>query len=369
MKIGIFGAGQLGRMLGLAAIPLGHSVYFYDEEGGRAVEPFHALTTAPFDDERNVAAFAASMDVVTFEFENIPLAAVEAAAEVRPMHPNPEALSQTQDRLAEKELLLLLGIPSAPFEPVAGEEDLMGSLDRIGLPAVLKTRELGYDGKGQAIIRDRAHAVEAWRQLGEVPCILERFISFDRELSLIAARSTSGETAFYRLTENEHRGGILHRSVAPAPRVTPDLRDQAVHAARLLFEALDYVGVLAIEFFEEGQRLLVNEIAPRVHNSGHWTIKGAETSQFENHIRAITGMPLGSPRARGYCSMINLVGEIPSRGELLAVPGAYLHDYGKTPRAGRKLGHVTLVAEDHIKLAQREALLPDWVHTQRAEKA
>lgn len=367
MKIGILGAGQLGRMLGLAAIPLGHSVYFYDEEGGQAVEPFHALTLGPYDDERNVAAFAASMDVTTYEFENIAIEAVDAAAEVGDVHPNPEALRHSQDRLAEKELLLSLGIPTVPFESVAGDDDLAGSLKRIGAPAILKARHLGYDGKGQLVIQKPEQAAEAWRALGEVPCILEKRIAFDRELSLVAVRSADGTVESYRLAENEHRHGILHRTVAPAPRVTPELRAQADEAVIRLFKELDYVGVLTIEFFQVGKQLLVNEIAPRVHNSGHWTIKGAETSQFENHIRAITGAPLGSTRPRGFCAMINLVGEIPDPKALMKIPGLYFHDYGKSPRAGRKLGHITLVAEDHIRLAQKEALLPEWVHLQRGE--
>jgi 5-(carboxyamino)imidazole ribonucleotide synthase len=253
-----------------------------------------------------------------------------------------------------------LGIPTAPFVAIDTRADLDVALGAIGLPAVLKTRRLGYDGKGQVVIRQREEIEQAWATLAGQPLILEGFVPFTRELSLLAVRSRDGATACYPLVENTHRDGILRRSIAPAPAVHPQLQALAESYAARVLDALGYVGVLAIELFQTEQQpslisLIVNEMAPRVHNSGHWTIEGAETSQFENHVRAIAGLPLGSTAMRGYAAMVNLIGTVPAIQSVLAIPGAHLHLYEKAPRAGRKLGHITICADDMPTLIERIA--------------
>lgn len=342
-RIGILGAGQLGRMLALAGYPLGLEFRFLDPAPDSPSRHLGEFICAPYDDEAALAQFIEGLDLVTFEFENVPARVLAYLEAHLPTFPPRQALATGQDRLAEKTLFRELGIETSPFATVDTREDLEAAVAEIGLPAILKTRRLGYDGKGQFRIRARGDLDDAWKALGGVPLILEGFVDFDRELSIIAVRGRNGETVFYPLTENHHEGGILRRSHAPAPRLDPELQDTAERYAALVLDRLAYTGVLAIELFQRGDELLANELAPRVHNSGHWTIEGAETSQFENHLRAICGFPLGDTTPRGESTMLNLIGSIPAPESILAIPGAHLHLYGKAPRPGRKLGHLTIV--------------------------
>jgi 5-(carboxyamino)imidazole ribonucleotide synthase len=272
---------------------------------------------------------------------------------MRPVWPPPAALEAAQDRLAEKQLFTKVGLSVPAYAAVDSLAGLDDALERLGTPAVLKTRRLGYDGKGQAIIRDPLLAEDAWRSVGEVPCLLEALVEFDRELSIVAARGSDGATVCYPLVENHHADGILRRTIAPAPALSPALQGAAEDHVHSVMAELGYVGVLAIELFQVGHSLLGNEMAPRVHNSGHWTIEGAETSQFENHLRAVCGLPLGSTDAIGLSALVNLIGEMPDRAAVLEIPGAHLHDYGKEPRPGRKLGHITVRAADEPTLRAR----------------
>jgi 5-(carboxyamino)imidazole ribonucleotide synthase len=264
------------------------------------------------------------------------------------VHPAAGALRTAQDRLAEKQAFETLGIPTPAFHPVDSRPALEEAIGRVGIPAVLKTRRMGYDGKGQFVIDSPTRVDAAWAALGEGErqLLLEAFVPFTRELSILGARSRGGEVVFYPLVENEHRNGILYLTQAPAPVVTEALAERARGYLRALMEAMGYVGVLALELFHRGDELLANEMAPRVHNSGHWTQDGARTSQFENHLRAVCGLPLGSPDALGYAGMLNLIGRLPATDAVLSIPGARLHLYGKEPRPGRKLGHVNVLARD-----------------------
>jgi 5-(carboxyamino)imidazole ribonucleotide synthase len=341
MHVGILGAGQLGRMLVLAGVPLGMRFRLYDrvaDAPGGAVAP---LVTGDFDDRRALARFARGLDVVTFDWENVPVDSTRRVAAFARVAPSPTALAVAQDRWAEKRLFSRLDIPAAPSARVDRMQDLERAARRIGLPGIVKTRRLGYDGKGQVVVRQTADLAVAWARLQGQPSIYERMLRFRREVSLVAVRGRDGSTAFYPLAENAHRDGIL--SVSRAPYLSPSLQRLAEEHARRILRHLRYVGVLCVEFFVTRDGLVANEIAPRVHNSGHWTIEGAETSQFENHLRAIAGLPLGETRARGHCAMVNFVGRMPPRGELLSLPGVHLHDYCKAPRPGRKLGHATFV--------------------------
>jgi 5-(carboxyamino)imidazole ribonucleotide synthase len=355
--IGVLGGGQLGRMLALSGLPLGLRFRFLDPAPDAPAAAVGEHIAAPYDDEGALERFAAGLDVATFEFENVPAAAVDYLEAHVPAFPPRQALATAQDRVSEKECFRALGIPTAPFLPVDEREGLERAVEVLGLPAVLKTRRFGYDGKGQFVLRAVGDVERAWEALGGVPLILEGFVPFERELSILGVRARSGETAFYPLVENHHREGILRLSLAPAPALTPELQQAAESYAARVLEALDYVGVLAIELFQRGGELVANEMAPRVHNSGHWTIEGAETSQFENHLRAVAALPLGSTAPRGYSAMLNLIGEIPDPAQVLATPGAHLHLYGKAPRPGRKVGHVTLRADDSEVLAVRVAEL------------
>ena len=329
--VGCLGGGQLGRMLALAGAPLGARLRFLDPAPDACAGDVGELLVGAYDDPACLGRLADGVDAVTYEFENVPVAAARTVGAV----PDPRALELGQDRLVEKELFRRLGIATAPF----------GLLDDVGLPALVKSRRLGYDGKGQRV-------VEAAESLGEDE-LAEGIIPFERELSIVAVRGRTDETVFYPVTENEHRGGILAVSRARAPDARQ--REAEEIAARLLDE-LGYVGVLAVELFEVGGNLLANEFAPRVHNTGHWTIDGAETSQFENHLRAILGLPLGATAARSSSVMVNLVGALPPLERLLSIPGAHVHLYGKEPRPGRKLGHVTLVGASDEALAEAIAL-------------
>jgi 5-(carboxyamino)imidazole ribonucleotide synthase len=353
MTVGVLGGGQLGRMLALAGYPLGLRFRFLDLSPRAPAGHLAELHTGDYEDLDVLEQFAAGLDVVTYEFENVPVASARFLAERLPVFPPPRALEAAQDRLIEKTFFQSLEIPTPPFLAVDSEESYRAALRLIGLPAVLKTRRMGYDGKGQLVLRGPEDAEFAWRVLGDVPQILEGFVPFRRELSVLAVRGRSGETAIYPLVENHHRDGMLRLSLAPAPGLTPQLQSQAEDYARRVLQVLDYVGVLAIELFEVDGRLLANEMAPRVHNSGHWTIEGAETSQFENHLRAVLGLPLGSTAAVGRSAMVNLIGSAPPPASVLRLPRVHLHLYGKAPAAGRKLGHVTVVEREEAVLRQR----------------
>jgi 5-(carboxyamino)imidazole ribonucleotide synthase len=360
MTIGILGGGQLGYMLALAGYPLGLHFRFLDPSPEAPVGRIANRVTADFNDEPALEKFSHGLEVVTYEFENVPVAAAKYLGERVPVYPPAAALEEAQDRLREKQLFRRLEIPTTEFAEIVKREDLDAAVKLVGLPAMLKTCRMGYDGKGQWLLRTAEEVEKARWELPEVPLILEKFVPFTRELSILGVRGRGGEVAFYPLIENHHRGGILRLSLAPAPNLTASLQQEAEHAARKVLESLGYVGVLCIEFFEMDGRLLANEMAPRVHNSGHWTIEGAVTSQFENHLRAILGMPLGSTAAVGVSAMINLIGEIPESAEVLNVSNAHLHLYGKEPRAGRKLGHVTVRADQFDKLQQRMSALPGF---------
>ena len=362
MRVGVLGGGQLGWMLARAGDPLGIRCRFLDPSpeapAGRAGE----LVVGAYDDPAALDRFADGLTLVTYEFENVPVGSAQRLAARARVLPPPQALEVSQDRLTEKRFLESAGISVAPWRPVASLADLGRAVAELGCPAVLKTRRLGYDGKGQHVIQAPGDAARAWAQLGDAPLVLESFVRFDRELSILAVRGQDGATACYPLVENLHAGGILRRSLAPAGGVAPALQARAEEHARRVLETLGHVGVLAIELFQVGDRLLANEMAPRVHNSGHWTIEGAETSQFENHLRAVAGLPLGQTAARGASAMLNLIGALPDPAAVLAIPGAHLHLYGKAPRPGRKLGHVTLRAADRAGLdrlrARLEPLIP-----------
>ena len=363
MTIGILGGGQLGYMLALAGYPLGLHFRFLDPSPEAPVGRIAQRVTANYTDEAALEKFASGLELVTYEFENVPVEAARFLSERVPVYPPPAALEAAQDRLAEKSLFRKLGIPTTEFAPVSNAAEFEAAVKAIGLPAVLKTSRMGYDGKGQWILRTAEDVAKAKSELPSVKLILERFVPFTRELSVLAVRCRTGESAIYPLVENHHRSGILRLSLAPAQRLDPDIQRAAERAAHRILESLKYIGVLAIEFFEHQGELLANEMAPRVHNSGHWTIEGAVTSQFENHLRAVLGLPLGSTGPAGHCAMLNLIGDLPDSAEVLAVPDAHLHLYGKSPRPGRKLGHVTLRAASPERLALRLSELPAFFHS------
>ena len=341
--IGILGGGQLGRMLAIAAARLGFHCHIYcPEAGSPAFEVAQAHTIAAYEDEAALAAFVGKVDMVTLEFENVPVGALRFLSRHVPVAPSADALEIAQDRLAEKIFAMKLGLGTAPFADVPDAVALEAGLARIGTPAILKTRRFGYDGKGQVRIMAPADAPQALADLKGAPAILEGFVRFSREVSVVAARKADGSFAPFDVTENEHRDHILDRSIAPA-RVSPETSAKAIAAARAIGEGLGYVGTFAVEFFVVGEDVIVNEIAPRVHNSGHWTLDGAVTCQFEQHIRAIAGWPLGDPRRIARVEMLNLVGENTARWEALAAePVTKIHLYGKAEmRPGRKMGHAT----------------------------
>ena len=352
--VGILGGGQLARMLALSGAPLGLRFLVLDSTPDACAAQFAPLLQADYRDEQALAAFAAQVDVATFDFENVPAESARWLAERVPVFPSPRALAVAQDRLAEKTLFRELGIPVPEFADIGSRASLDEALLRIGTPCILKTRRLGYDGKGQFRIKSPADADAAWAALGPqadtVGLIVEGFVAFQRELSVVAVRGRDGELRAWPLTENWHESGILSASLAPAV-VDASLQAQALAAARKVAEALDYVGVFALELFLHNGVLLANEMAPRVHNSGHWTIEGAETSQFENHLRAVLGLPLGDTRAIGHSVMLNWIGEMPSPLPVLAEASGHWHDYGKLPREGRKVGHATLRADTPAQLA------------------
>ena len=341
--IGVLGAGQLGRMLGLAGRALDLDFEFLDPAPDPPARIAGHVIARPFDDAEALEMLAARCDVVTYEFENVPVAAVEALTKRVPVYPAANALATAQDRLHEKQLFGQLGIPVPAWRSVDTIDDLQHAADTVGLPLVLKTRRMGYDGKGQAVVRDRDGLQDAFARLGGRPLVAEQLVPFDREVSVIGARRRSGETAIWPITENRHEEGILRCSLAP---VDDDGIAAAAHGyIEAMLSHFDYIGVLALELFVVGDRVLANEFAPRVHNSGHWTIDGAVTSQFENHLRAILDLPLGDTSARGHAVMVNLIGRMPPAADALSRAGFRLHDYDKSPRPGRKLGHITALAD------------------------
>jgi 5-(carboxyamino)imidazole ribonucleotide synthase len=362
MTIGILGGGQLGYMLALAGYPLGLRFRFLDPSPEAPVGRIAQRVTAEYSDKAALDKFAGGLEVVTYEFENVPVEAAEFLAARVPVFPPAKALEEAQDRRREKKLFQRLGIATTEFVEVSGAAQLDVAVKTIGLPAVLKTCRMGYDGKGQWMLRTREDVEKARTELPDAPLILEKLVPFSREVSLLGVRNRAGEIAFYPLVENHHRQGILRLSLAPAPNLSSALQQAAEDAGRRVLEALDYVGVLCIEFFELNGRLLANEMAPRVHNSGHWTIEGAVTSQFENHLRAVLGLPLGSTATLGHSAMLNLIGELPDTEEVLKVANSHLHLYGKEPRPRRKVGHVTVRADKPEKLQQRLAELPAFFH-------
>ena len=344
MTVGIIGGGQLGRMLALAGYPLGLDFVFLDPSREAPAGKVAPVLHGAFTDPQVLKWLSRECEVLTFDWENISVEALRKHARGprrARICPPPPALATAQDRVAEKRLFERLDIPTTRWRAVESGAALERALREVGLPGVLKTRRMGYDGKGQARIRTREEAQRAWQTLGGVPLIYEEWVPFECEVSIIGARSTRGETVFYPLNGNVHADGILRATRAPYGP-TRWHRNAVEYLTRCL-EHFHYTGVLTIEFFVRQGRLIANEMAPRVHNSGHWTIEGSATSQFENHLRAILGLPLGSTRPTGHSAMVNLIGEIPARQWLLEFEGLHLHDYGKQPRPGRKLGHCTLV--------------------------
>ena len=351
MRVGVLGGGQLARMLALEGIPLGHRFTFLEPAPDPPAAALGEVVDTAYDDPAGLARIAAATDVVTYEFENVPAAAAAYLAARLPVLPPPPALEATQDRLVEKRLFRELGIPTAPFHPVDTRDDLDPALAIAGLPAVFKTRRFGYDGKGQAVVHSAEEAAAAVATLGP-GLIAEGFVGFSRELSVLGVGARDGGRVFYPLTENRHRDGILRVSRAPAPGVTPELQARAEGLAARVMDRLGYVGVLAIELFQVGDRLMANEMAPRVHNSGHWTLDGASVSQFENHVRAVTGLALAEPRVPGPAAMVNIIGEPPDPADVAALPFAHLHLYDKAPRPGRKLGHVNITGPCEGEVAE-----------------
>ena len=354
--VGILGGGQLARMMALAGAPLGLRFLVLDTVVDACAGQFAPMVVGDYTDQSALAQFASQVDVATFDFENVPAQSAQWLTDRVSVFPGPPALATAQDRLAEKTLFRELGIPVPPFAAIGTLAELQAAVVQgIGTPCILKTRRLGYDGKGQFRIKTPADVDAAWAalgaQAGHVGLILEGFVAFQRELSVVAVRGRDGQFRAWPLTENWHVDGVLSASLAPA-QVENTLRDSALGYAQALAEALDYVGVFALELFCRDGELLANEMAPRVHNSGHWTIEGSETCQFQNHLRAVLGLPLGSTRMLGHACMLNWLGAMPDANAVLAEAGGHWHDYGKQPRAGRKVGHATLRADSREELAE-----------------
>jgi 5-(carboxyamino)imidazole ribonucleotide synthase len=348
MIIGIIGGGQLARMLALAGIPMGLRFIFLDPAKDACAASLGEHLCYDYDDEYALEQLVERADIVTYEFEHIPENSLAYLEQYVPVHPNKNALKESQDRLIEKNRFQTLGVQTAPFAAVSSKEELLQAVSEIGLPAVLKTRTEGYDGKGQMVLRNDEDVELAWNKLGESSLILEGFVNFEREVSIIAARSVSGEMIFYPLTENNHVSGILHTSY----NLTADpMQAKAEKIIEKMLDSLNYVGILTIELFQVGDNLIANEMAPRVHNSGHWTIEGAEFSQFENHLRAITDMPLGKTTIRGYSAMLNFVGHLPLAESVTRVSNTHFHSYDKKAKVGRKLGHATIRVNEQEQLA------------------
>ncbi|WP_444811115.1 5-(carboxyamino)imidazole ribonucleotide synthase [Stenotrophomonas sp. LC732] len=354
LTVGILGGGQLARMMVLAGAPLGLRFELYDPAADACSGPLAPLTVGAFDDRQALADFAAKVDVVTFDFENVPADSAQFLADRVPVYPPPAALAVAQDRLSEKTLFQQLGIPLPAFADIRSRDELAAKAAEFGLPCILKTRRLGYDGKGQFRLRSEADIDSAWDALGaqveRTGLILEGFVAFQREVSVVAVRGRDGSFEAWPITGNWHVDGVLSASVVPAVLSAAE-QQAAIGYARRVAEHLQYVGVFALELFCRDGELLANEMAPRVHNSGHWTIEGSETSQFENHLRAVLGLPLGSTRMLGHACMLNWLGRMPDPLPVLAQASGHWHDYGKESREGRKVGHATLRDDDAAALA------------------
>jgi 5-(carboxyamino)imidazole ribonucleotide synthase len=350
MKLGIVGGGQLGRMMALAALPLGIRSVFLDPSDASCAADAGNLILAGYGDSQGVKQLAEQSDAVTFEFENVPPETVATLSETRPAFPPAEALRTARDRWFEKSMFQDLGIPTPKLALVDDQASLENGADTVGFPAVLKTRTMGYDGKGQKVLRTRADVEGTFEELGSVPMILEGFVDFEFEVSCIGVRNAQGQCVFYPLVKNEHRQGILYRS---EPIQDVQLQTQAEQAVKAVMDRLEYVGTMAFEFFVRDDELIANEIAPRVHNSGHWTIEGSCCSQFENHVRAVMDLPLGSTETTRPVAMFNVIGKRPDVETLLKLPGVHWHDYTKAERPGRKIAHITVTAPDATQLEQR----------------
>ena len=357
--IGIIGGGQLGQMLGYAGAAIDVECVFLEPTQGAPASTAGELLAYAYDDPKGLDELVARAGTITYEFENVPVDSVRRIANDVSVFPSAQALEAAQDRLYEKRLFRELDIPTPEFHAVDSLAALERAAEELGFPFVLKTRRLGYDGKGQAVVRGAADLSQAWDELGAVPLLAEAWIAFDFEVSMIGARNVREETAYYPLTQNEHRDGILRTSRAPAGDA--ELTALATDYHSRLTARLDYVGVLALELFVAGDQLIANEIAPRVHNSGHWTIEGTASSQFENHLRAVSGMPLGETRALGFAAMENLIGTLPGNLDEIRRRGFYVHDYGKAPRPGRKLGHITLLAKSEAEREEKLAELGQYL--------
>ncbi|MCS5586502.1 MAG: 5-(carboxyamino)imidazole ribonucleotide synthase [Gammaproteobacteria bacterium] len=361
MKIGVLGAGQLGRMLAISGYPLNHQFGF----SGNANDEPSALLGHMFaleDNKDNIESLVAFADVITYESENTDVEIVKEISKNVNVYPGEKSLFTTQHRGREKALFDQLNIPCAPYQMVNSEADLKSAVERIGLPAILKTATEGYDGKGQFLIRDANQITEAWQSMNGVESILEGFVNFKRELSLIAVRGIDNDHRYYPLVENTHHDGILRLTIAPAQDIGPAVQTTAEHYMQTLLDEMDHVGVLTIELFETEDGLVVNEMAPRVHNSGHWSIEGANTSQFENHVRAITGMPLGDTTpTHNFSAMVNIISKIGPTDVVLNMPNAHLHLYDKAERADRKLGHINITASSKKELNHSVQQLKDFL--------
>jgi 5-(carboxyamino)imidazole ribonucleotide synthase len=365
VRIAVVGGGQLGRMLGLAGIPLGMSFRFLDPDPACPASAVGEVVAGRFDDRDALGRLVAGCDVATYEFENVPASVAEFLAGELPTRPGPRSLAIAQDRVLEKRFFAECGVPVQEFAAIDGPADLDAAAGRVGFPAMLKTRRMGYDGKGQRRVAGLAEAKAAFTALGGVPCILEAFVPFTREASAIVVRSNR-EAVAYGPVENEHVGGILRQSRTRAG----GLPEATLRHAHAVAERLGHVGTLAVEFFVLADGgVVANEMAPRVHNSGHWTIEGATASQFENHLRAIAGLPLGETSPRGSAGMVNIIGAEPDAADVLRLDGVHLHRYGKAPRPGRKLGHATIVAANDAELDVRLAELRRLVDAARPEAA
>ncbi len=349
MTVGILGGGQLARMIALAGYPLAQDFVILDPSSEAGAIPLGKHLCGAYDDPTLLSELSEQAEIVTYEFENVPASAAKYLSDHTTIYPPSRALEVSQDRLTEKEFFNRLDIQTAPFSSVDSLKDLQNAMDTLGYPAILKSRRLGYDGKGQILVQSAQQLPEAWDAMRGVPSIVEGFVSFQREISMIAARSPGGEIVFYPVSENRHNGGILRVSEC---RNNDPLQAQAEEYTRRLLETLSYVGIIALELFEVNGKILANEFAPRVHNSGHWTIEGAETSQFENHLRAILDLPLGSTRARGFSGMVNFIGNLPRPEQILSVDHAHLHLYDKSARKGRKVAHATVRSENEQQYQQ-----------------
>lgn len=349
MKVGVLGGGQLSLMLAEAARELDIEVIFIDPAADACARQAAAHIEAEYDDPQALVALAEQVDVVTYEFENVPSEAVRILSEKIKVFPAANALSTAQDRLFEKNQFVALEIPVPEFREVSNIDDLRQAVTELGSPSVLKTRRFGYDGKGQAVIRSEHDIEKAWQTIARAPAILEAFMPFEREVSIIAVRDRHGNHQTYPLSENIHKNGILDKSCS---RDKDPVHELADHYICRLMDELNYVGVLALEFFQVGQALYANEFAPRVHNSGHWTIEGTVCSQFENHVRAVAGLPLGKIKLTGSSIMLNCIGRMPDVSSVSKLPGVAIHDYGKAAREGRKVGHITLTAKNEEKVMQ-----------------